>query len=341
MSRTTRSTIGAAVVLVLAMFLAACGSGGNGPATVSAGKIPDKPEAGTFKMGIEPWLGYGAWWIAQDKKMFAAHGMNVNISNFSEDAQINAALASGKVDAANVATHTAMKMIQSGVPITAVLLEDQSETADAIMAKKGITSVKQLKGQKVAYEEGTTSEILLSYALKKNGMSLKDVQKVPMPAANVGAALLAGKVNVGVTYEPYLSEINAKGGGHALFTAGKDPGLVSDVLVVRNDVIKKKPGQVLAMVKTWGDASKYLADKPADGQAVIAKNVGASVSSLKSAFDGVKIYTLPESASLMQGQFAKSTVADVSTAAQDAGILEKPVTSKEFLNDTFVKVATK
>lgn len=342
MSHVRRSTMGAAVGLLLATLLAACGgSSSSGPAAISAGRIPNKPETGTLAMGIEPWLGYGAWWIAQDKNMFSGHGLNVKITNFEEDAQINTALASGKIDAANIATHTAMKIIQSGVPITAVLLEDQSEKADAIMAKSSITSIKQLKGQKVAYEEGTTSDILLNYALKQNGMSRSDIQKVPIPAANVGSALLAGRVDVGVTYEPYLSQIKAKGGYHYLFTAGKDPGLVSDVLVVRNAVIKNKPGQVLAMLKTWAQASQYLADNPKDGQAIIAKNVGSSTASLKTAFDGVKIYTLPESAKLMQGQFATTTVSDVSTAAKDAGILDKPVTAKDFLNDTFVKVATK
>lgn len=343
MSYTRRSATGALAALLMALALAGCGAGGgtSGPAEVAAGSIPDKPEAGTFTMGIEPWLGYGAWWIAQDKGMFTGQGMDVKITNFEEDAQINTALASGKIDAANIATHTAMKMIQSGIPITAVLLEDQSEKADAIMAKDDITSIKQLKGQKVAYEEGTTSDILLNYALKQNGMTRSDISKVPMPAANVGAALLAGKVNIGVTYEPYLSQIKAKGGYHYLFTAGEDPGLVSDVLVVRNDVIKNKPGQVLAMVKAWAQSSQYLADHPSEGQALIAKNVGASAASLKTAFDGVKIYTLPESAKLMEGAFASKTVADVSSAAQDAGILDAPVTAKEFLNDTFVKVATK
>lgn len=345
MTHARRSTIGAAVGLMMATLLAACGGGGggssSGPADVSAANIPNKPESGTFTMGIEPWLGYGAWWIAQDKGMFTDQGMDVKITNFEQDADINTALASGKIDAANIATHTAMKIIQSGIPITAVLLEDQSEKADAIMAKDNITSIKQLKGQKVAYEEGTTSDILLNYALTKNGMTRSDIQKVPIPAANVGAALLAGKVNVGVTYEPYLSQIMAKGGYHYLFTAGEDPGLVSDVLVVRNDVLKSKPGQVLAMVKAWGQASQYLADNPNQGQAIIAKHVGASAASLKTAFNGVKIYTLPQSAKLMDGQFAKTTVADVSTAAQNAGILDAPVTAKQFLNDTFVKVATK
>ena len=71
--------------------------------------IPTTPEAGSFKLGIEPWLGYGQWDIADSKGIFKANGLSdVQIVNFSEDKDIDAALASGQLDAANIATHTAM-----------------------------------------------------------------------------------------------------------------------------------------------------------------------------------------------------------------------------------------
>ena len=339
-----RGVVGVVTALVLGVTVAGCGGSSSSPSgeakSVSTDKIPDKPESGQFRMGIEPWIGYGAWWIAQDRKMFADHDIDTKITNFNEDAQINSALASGKIDGANIATHTAMKMIQSGIPVTAVLLEDQSTKADAIMAKDAITDVTSLKGMKVAYEEGTTSEILLSYALRENGMTLSDVKKVPMAASDVGAAILAGRVDVGVTYEPYLTAINQKPGYHYLYTAGENPGIVSDVLVVRNDVIDKKPGQVLALVKTWDDAATYLRGHAEDGQATIATHVGADAASLRTAFQGVKIYTLDESSSLMAGEFKTKTVADVSQAAQDAGILDAKMTAKNFLTDSFVRAAT-
>ena len=68
-----------------------------------------------------------------------------------------------------------------------------------------VTDIKGLKGKQVAYEEGTTSDILLNYALSQNGMTIADIQKVPMPASDAGAALIGGKVPVAVTYEPYLT----------------------------------------------------------------------------------------------------------------------------------------
>ena len=41
----------------------------------AAQEIPATPEAGTFRMGIEPWLGYGPWQILAKKGFFAQHGL--------------------------------------------------------------------------------------------------------------------------------------------------------------------------------------------------------------------------------------------------------------------------
>jgi NitT/TauT family transport system substrate-binding protein len=144
-----------------------------------------KPEAGTFKPGIEPWLGYGQWHIAAKKGLFAKEGLSdVQIVNFTEDKDINAALASGQLDAANIATHTAMGMVAAGLPVKIVTLLDFSLNADAILAGKDIQSIADIKGKEVAFEQGTTSDILLNYALANNGMTIADVKPVPMPAAD-------------------------------------------------------------------------------------------------------------------------------------------------------------
>ena len=97
-----------------------------------------------------------------------------------------------------------------------------------------------------------------------------------MPAADAGSALIAGKVPVAVTYEPYISLAKAQNAKiNLLFSAGENPGLISDVFVVREDYLAEKPGQVLALLKSWDAA---LADYKADtngGRAIISEAVGA------------------------------------------------------------------
>src|SRR5581483_1427083 len=136
-----------------------------------ADDIPTTPASGDIKMGLEPWLGYGQWQVASSKGIFKANGLDsVELVNFTQDADLNAALASGKLDCACVATHTSMAMAAAGLPIKIVLLLDVSMTADAMLSDGSVLSIPELKGKQIAYEEGTTSDLLLNYALAANGM---------------------------------------------------------------------------------------------------------------------------------------------------------------------------
>ncbi len=324
-----RLAAAAALCLGLAALLAA------------AQDIPSKPEPGTFKLGLEPWLGYGQWQIAAAQGIYAKNGLEkVDLVNFTEDKDINAALASGQIDGANIATHTAMAMAAAGLPIKIVMLEDFSMAADAIIAGANIQGIPDLKGRKVAFEQGTTSDILLNYALQANGMTIADVQPVPMPASDAGSALIAGRVPVAVTYEPYLTiALHQSKDVKLLYTAGQDPGLVSDVLVVREDVLKAKPGQVLALIKSWDQALAYYNAHMKEGREIIAKSVGSSLADLETAFDGVRYYSLAENKQGLEGDFANKTFADVLQAAKKAGILSKDVLAADLIDPRFVRVA--
>ena len=176
-------TLRSSTAMLCATLATIVGLAGFPAAAGAADAIPSKPEPGPLKMGIEPWLGYGQWYVAAEDGIFEQHGLSkVEIVNFTEDKDINAALASGQLDAANIATHTAMGMIAAGLPVKVVMLLDFSLSADAIIAGKDIKTMADLKGKSVAFEQGTTSDILLNYALAQNGMTLADVKPVPMPA---------------------------------------------------------------------------------------------------------------------------------------------------------------
>ena len=327
---------GAATLAVSAMARSATRS-------ALAQDIPTSPEAGAIKMAIEPWLGYGQWQIAAKKGHFKTNGLDsVEIVNFTTDADLNAALAAGQVQCGNIATHTAMAFAAAGLPIKIVMLLDVSMTADAMLTDGSVASVKDLKGKQVAYEEGTTSDILLNYALSKNGMTIADIQRVPMPAADAGSALIAGKVPVAVTYEPYISIARGQNKDiKLLFTAGEDPGLISDVFVVSEAALKARPGQIAALLRAWNDAVAFYGQNVKEGQAIISESVGAKPEELETGFAGVKFYSLAENKAQLQGDFAKKTIVDVEQAAIKAGILSGPVDTSGLIDPRFVDAAAK
>jgi len=294
------------VLLMVAIFvLAACGSKPAEPTVV--------------RIGTQPWIGYGPWWIAKEKGIFEKYGLNAELVDFLEDKEVNAAFASGQMDAANLATHTAIKLYASGLNLKIILLEDASYEADAVLAPSSITSIADLKGRKVAYEEGTTSDLLINYAFSQNGMTLADITPVFMPAADAGATLIAGQVDVAVTYEPYISTALAENSDlRILYSAAERPGLISDVLVIRPGL---DPKVAAALVKVWDEALAFYKSNPEEAKAIIAKAVGASPEELKTAFDGVKFYSLADNKAELNGEFA-AILEDVALVAQSIGLID-------------------
>lgn len=305
-----------------AMLVGACSSGGGQGASGE-----DEGESGSslaaVRLGVEPWIGYGPWHVAAAKGYFTDQGLDVTVTSFDADADINAALASGKLDAASVASHTAMKFQEAGVDISIVLLLDASEDADAILAAGDVTSVTDLKGQKVAYEEGTTSDLLLNYALDANGMTIDDIEKVPMDANSAGTALISGQVPVAVTYEPYITEaLSTDSEIHKLYTAAEKEGLISDVLVVNNTFLEEHPDSLVALLKSWDSAISYYTSDADDAKSIIAEAVGSNAEDLATAFDGVKFFDLADNETHLGGEFTTSTLPAIQTAAVTAKILD-------------------
>lgn len=195
-----------------------------------------------IKLGLQPWLGYGPLWVAQEQGFFDAHGLDVDLATFNWDQDMAAALASGNLDVVAYATNGVISNFNQGVDQKGFLIMDLSFEADAIIAGKDITSIEDLRGKRVAFESGATSDLLMNYALKVNGMSLADIDHVPMGASEAGLALVAGRVDVAVSYEPYISTaLSVSDENSVLFTAAEKPGLISDLLTASSEWIDAHP----------------------------------------------------------------------------------------------------
>ena len=98
-----------------------------------------------------------------------------------------------------------------------------------MLASKSISKITELKGKKVAYAPLSPSDFLISYALKVNGMSDKDISPVNMTPEAIPSAMASAAVPVGVTYEPNVSQILALDGGskfHVIYSSKDAPDAV-------------------------------------------------------------------------------------------------------------------
>lgn len=280
---------------IVAIAIAACG-GGSGTSAASGAK--------TLTMGTEPWIGYGPWWIVTSKGFDRDHGFTLKLTNFAQDSDLATAFASGKVEAENLSLNAGLTHLAAGQPVTFPLFMDISRTADAILAGPKVSAIADLRGKTVAYEEGTTSDVLLRYALAQNGMTIDDVKPVHLPASQAGSAAIAGRVDAAATYEPYLTAALKNGKGfREIYTAGQRPGLISDMLAVNNEFAKANPELITHALQAWDDAVRFYAKHTSEAQTIIAKHVGAKPQELATTFRGVQLFNLDQSQRFLRSQF--------------------------------------
>lgn len=248
------------------------------------------PAAAQVKIGVSDWPGWVAWYVAEQKGMFKKHGADVKLVWFANYTDSISALSAGQVDANSQTWSDSMAPLAKGLPLKAILVNDNSAGNDAVMVNPKIKSFADLKGKKIALEEFSVSHFLLTLALAKNGMGLKDVQVVNLSAGDAAAAFLAGRVDAAAVWNPWVNKIQSSGKGKALFTSKDVPGMIPDLLVAQEKSIKAKRKDYLGMIKAWYEAEAFIKAKPDEAAKIMAKVVGMDAKEYAVFLPGTKFF---------------------------------------------------
>ena len=247
-----------------------------------------------MKIATVVWIGYGPFYVAESLDLFKKYNLKVSLQVFTDPALIPPAIASGAVDGGMLTYDQVVGQVAAGKAMKVVMPIDYSNGGDAIVADASIKSVKDFKGRKVGYNPLSPSDFLLSYALKINGLGEKDISPVSMTPEAVPAAMASGQLPIGVTYEPSLSQVLGQGGGKkfkVVFSSKDAPGLIADVLVFDDKVIKAKPAEITGLIKAYLDGMAYMKAKPDEAAKIIGKFMGVSAKEAKEQMSGV--YNIP------------------------------------------------
>lgn len=322
-----RKSLLAIIITAFALIIAACSSD-DGATSESAGEA-ESNELVKVRMAVQPWVGNGPAWIAEELEIDKKHGIDLETISFEQDSDMNAALASGDVDVANLATHTTIRM-QSTHDLNpeAIIFIDESEEADAIIASGDIQSVKDLKDQKIAFEEGTTSELLLQQALSEEGMTLDDIEAVFMPAAQAGLAMISGDVEIAVTYAPYINEVldrKEADGFHLLYTGKESPGLISDLVVAKASYFEENPDIKEQLRDMWEEALQYWRDNEEEGNEIVAAGSGITADELPGILGGLKFFNFEEQVEKVTSGELMDAAENIQRLMLEGGSIEKEI----------------
>lgn len=164
--------------------------------------------------------------------------------------EIKEALISNKVQAAFIVAPLAIALRSQGVPIKVVYLGHRYGSAMVVQKNGPVKSFADLRGRTVAIPSRFSDERLILFrAMKVWGMKPGDIRMVEMAPPDVAGALRAGAIDGYVMGEPFPSQAEMGGYGRVLFQA-RDywPDYMSCILVVRQDLIDKRPEVVQTLV---------------------------------------------------------------------------------------------
>ena len=155
---------------------------------------------------------YASLWsvlTAIDKGYFAEEGLEVTLWEFADGPSEIAAMEGGSIDLAYIG-HGAHKLCINGK--AQIFLPSSVHSTDRIIVlpTSGVTSsddIANLKGKKVAYNGGSSSETALQGALNVAGLTMDDIQAFEMDATNMVAAMMSGSVDACTAWNPYSNQI--------------------------------------------------------------------------------------------------------------------------------------
>ncbi len=208
-------------------------------------------QARTCTVASHPWLPWAPAVYGAEKGVFKAQGLDLKPVYYADYNEMVDAVAAGKVDFAFAMLGDAVKARAEGKPIKVLAEVDWSNGGDKILIRSSFKNLADLKGKRVAADQGTVSYYFLLQSLAKFGLKESDITIVPMDAEAAADAIGNGEVDGAVTWEPDASEAVDTGKAKVGFTTRQLPGVMPEVIVVREELLKTGEKAAVAFLKGW------------------------------------------------------------------------------------------
>jgi len=290
-----------------------------------------------YRVGFNAWIGSIAFFVALEKGLFKEEGLDMQGKSFSAPGDGLPPLLTGDLDAV-LSTADSVLTVLDKAPgqLRVVYLTDTSAGADAILAKKDIGGIKAMKGRKVAATLGQCNQLLLEKALEKAGLTDADIQLVNMNPDDAGSAFAAGKIDVAVTWEPWITKVSGEKKGHVIFSSKETPNLILDVLAISTKTAKNKPAETRAFLKALNRGYEFVQTHTDEAVALAAKALEQKPDEVKAMLPKVMLYSPKQNLEVMAGP-APTASLQVAKFFKDKKVNETLVDVSKLYDPSFLK----
>ncbi len=241
------------VMLLALLVVAGLFAEGEKEKTVDVINVVYHPTiGGSTAIGVAEALGY-----------FEEEGLKVNLQMYTSGPPEIAAMAAGQVDVGFIGSGAAWLAFSGQVDIVAL---DNLALTEEIIARKGITTIADLKGKTVAVQEGAAGYTLLLVALEAEGMTEKDVRILNISNDNIPSTFGDTSIDAWAGWMPATTSLKtALGEGEYVLLANNasyPEKAFPSTWVANKDFVKNKGDVLLKFLRALNKAQIYRANNP-------------------------------------------------------------------------------
>lgn len=211
--RSCRAATMAALVMVGAVTLTACGGGGASGATAGAGGSASAQKT-TVRMALNNTTDSLAVVVAQKQGYFAKHGLDVRTTT-TNDITLIPGLLGKQYDIGFTVAPILIRAASSGLGVVAISGNNGDSPKDLVLqvyVRDGITNVSQLAGKRIGAPTLTGNLNIATKAwLSANGVNPANEQFVQVSTPNMLDQLKAGQVDAVELIYPFINVAKQEG----------------------------------------------------------------------------------------------------------------------------------
>lgn len=295
----------------------------------------ESPVSQPIRIGTNVWLGYESLYVARELSYFNTD--QVRLIEYTNTSQVLRAFRNKSIDAAALTLDEALLLTQYNPDIKIVLVLDISHGGDVLIAKPDIKSISELRGRRVGVETTALGAYMLSRALQSTSLTSNDISVIYLPVDEHEAAYAKNRVDAVVTFDPTRSKLLATG-AVTLFDSSQIPGEIVDVLVVRDEYIKKQAGNVEHVIQGWFKALSYLKSHPEKAYPLMIPRLQIDADTIKESFKGIQLPDVKQNRTLLgtNDQSINNSIQRLAKIMLDLNLVQKNINTTQIIDASFV-----
>lgn len=241
----------------------------------------------SLSLGTQPYPGEGSIFVAKAKEFFARAGLKVDDRKMPSGRLTMDAMLAGSLNIATPVETGPMFAISNGsdLAILGQISFNAEEVKPLVRTEAGVKGPKDLVGKRLGYGAGSSNQFAMFNWLKAGGVPQSKVTLINLQPAELVAALVGGAIDVGFTWEPFLTSAVQKSGGKVTMVEGQRLYSSRLLLVSRAAWARENVEPVSRLLRALVMAADWMKSNRAEAVRITAEQISMEPKALDAIFE--------------------------------------------------------